>query len=76
MLEDRSDGLIVVWMNVAQQHDGELNAWYEGEHVAEIAGLPGVHAVRRYLNLAHSCGIWRCLNAPTIASRVEPRLLA
>lgn len=47
------DGLIVVWMNVASQHDEELNDWYEGEHVAEVAGIDRVCSVQRFFDALH-----------------------
>ena len=47
------DGLIVVWMNVASKHDDELNDWYEGEHVAEVAAIDGVSSVRRFIDPSH-----------------------
>ncbi|WP_153064606.1 hypothetical protein [Agrobacterium sp. LAD9] len=47
------DGLIVVWMNVAAQHDEELNDWYEGEHVAEVAGINRIHNVQRFFDASH-----------------------
>lgn len=47
------DGLIVVWMNVASRHDEELNDWYEGEHVAEVAGIDGVTSVQRFFDGSH-----------------------
>lgn len=48
------DGLIVVWMNVASQHDDEVNDWYEGEHVAEVAGIDRVYSVQRFFDASHS----------------------
>jgi len=47
------DGLIVVWMNVAAQHDEELNDWYEGEHVVEVAGIDRVRSVQRFFDASH-----------------------
>ncbi len=47
------NGLIVVWMNVASQHDEELHDWYEGEHVAEVAAIDGVLSVRRFFDPKH-----------------------
>ncbi len=48
------DGLIIVWMNVASQYDDELHDWYEGEHVAEVAAIDGVHSVRRFIDPSHA----------------------
>lgn len=35
-------------------HDAELNRWYEEEHLAAIAGVPGVLSARRYRATAGS----------------------
>ena len=48
-----NDGLIVVWMNVDEGFDEELHAWYETEHVPEIASLPGINSVQRCIDPAH-----------------------
>lgn len=47
------DGLIIVWMDVAKQHDEELHDWYETEHVPEVAALRGVHSVHRAVDPTH-----------------------
>ncbi len=60
-----NDGLIVVWMNVANRFDEELHAWYETEHVPEIASLPGINSVRRCIDPAHPLrymAMFECVN--------------
>lgn len=41
-------GLITVWLNVAPQHEAELNDWYGREHLAQVVALPGFVRARRY----------------------------
>lgn len=47
-------GLITVWLDVAADHEAELNAWYDGEHLPQFVALPGFTGGRRY----------RCDDAP------------
>jgi endonuclease/exonuclease/phosphatase family metal-dependent hydrolase len=43
-------GLFLAWLNpVDDNHDAELNAWYEGTHIGQVrAAIPSVTAVHRY----------------------------
>ncbi|HTP95224.1 MAG TPA: hypothetical protein VMK05_05205 [Burkholderiales bacterium] len=43
-----AQGLITVWLHVEAEHEDEFNDWYNLEHLAQIAGLPGVVCGRRY----------------------------
>lgn len=41
-------GLITVWLDVAPEHEEELNAWYDTEHLQQVLSLPGFVRARRY----------------------------
>jgi hypothetical protein len=40
--------LMLVFSNPAEGKEAEFNAWYEGTHIPEMLGTPGVVAARRY----------------------------
>ncbi len=40
--------LLVVKMETDAEHDEELNRWYNEEHLAALAGVPGCLGARRY----------------------------
>lgn len=40
--------VLMVAMNVAPEHEAELNEWYDTEHVPALAAVPGTLAARRY----------------------------
>jgi hypothetical protein len=39
---------LLVAMNVPAEHEAELNEWYDVEHLAALAAVPGTLAARRY----------------------------
>jgi len=39
---------LLVAMNVAPEHEAELNEWYNVEHLPALAAVPGTLAARRY----------------------------
>jgi len=41
-------GFLTVRLDVAPEHEQDFNAWYDQEHLAALAGVPGVIAVRRF----------------------------
>lgn len=41
-------GLLAVWNDIAAEDEAEFNAWYDGEHVPERLGVPGIRNARRY----------------------------
>jgi hypothetical protein len=43
-----AQALITVWLNVEPAHDEEFNAWYDLEHLRQVAALPGFARARRY----------------------------
>lgn len=45
---DAARGLITVWLNVAAEHERELNDWYKKEHLKQVVALPGFIRARRY----------------------------
>jgi hypothetical protein len=40
--------VLLVAMNVAPEHEGELNEWYDTEHIPALAAVPGTLSARRY----------------------------
>ncbi len=48
-------GLLVVWNGMEAGDEGEFNAWYEEEHLAERLSVPGFRTAARYRNLEGAC---------------------
>jgi hypothetical protein len=42
-------GLLAVWLDIPEAVEADLNEWYDREHLAERAGIPGFRSARRYL---------------------------
>src|SRR5579864_7610430 len=40
--------LLLIAMNVAPEHEGEFNEWYNSEHLPQLGAVPGVLCARRY----------------------------
>jgi len=40
--------VMLVFSNPIEGREEEFNAWYEGTHIPEVLGTPGVVAARRY----------------------------
>ena len=40
--------VMLVFSNPIEGKEAEFNAWYEGTHIPEMLGTPGVVAARRY----------------------------
>ena len=45
---DAAPYLLMVRLETAPEHDDEINRWYDEEHLAALAGVPGVLGARRY----------------------------
>lgn len=43
-----AQGLLLLAMNVAAEHEAEFNAWYNDEHIPALAAVPGTLCARRY----------------------------
>lgn len=39
---------LLVCLETEPEHEAELNEWYNSEHLPALAGVPGVHAAKRY----------------------------
>jgi heme-degrading monooxygenase HmoA len=46
-------------MNVAPEAEDDFNAWYDQEHLAALAGVPGTLAARRYRSTEANRGTHR-----------------
>ena len=44
----KGDGLLLVYSDVAPEHDEEYNRWYNEEHIPERLSIPGVLDAARY----------------------------
>jgi hypothetical protein len=44
-------GLLAVWMDIPTHLEADFNRWYDAEHLAERAGIPGFLNARRYVSL-------------------------
>jgi hypothetical protein len=42
-------GLLAVWLDIPEAAEADLNDWYDREHMAERAGVPGFRNARRYI---------------------------
>ncbi|HEV2301876.1 MAG TPA: hypothetical protein VGR91_09945 [Stellaceae bacterium] len=43
-----AEAILLIGMNVAPEHEGEFNEWYNSEHIPALGSVPGVLAARRY----------------------------
>lgn len=41
-------GELFIWTDIDPAHEGDFNQWYDREHMAERAGIPGFSWARRY----------------------------
>jgi antibiotic biosynthesis monooxygenase (ABM) superfamily enzyme len=41
-------GLLVIWTDIAAEHEADFNAWYDQEHIPQLLGVPGFQTGRRY----------------------------
>jgi hypothetical protein len=44
-----AQGLLSVWVDIPPALDADFNDWYDREHLAERAGIPGFRTARRYI---------------------------
>ena len=66
-------GELLIWTNIDAAHEGDFNRWYDREHMAERASIPGfvwsrryraVSGPRRYLALYRTQSVQIFLSAP------------
>ena len=48
----KGDGLLMVYCDVAAEHEEEFNRWYNDEHIPERLAIPGVLNAARYQAVA------------------------
>jgi hypothetical protein len=48
MAAKKGDGLLMVYCDVAREHEDEFNRWYNEEHIPERLAIPGVLNAARY----------------------------
>ena len=44
-----AQGLLAVWVDIPASLEADFNDWYDREHLAERAGIPGFRNARRYI---------------------------
>jgi hypothetical protein len=44
-----AQGLLAVWVDIPAALEADFNDWYDREHLAERAGIPGFRTARRYV---------------------------
>lgn len=44
-----AQGLLAVWVDIPPALEADFNDWYDREHLAERAGIPGFRTARRYV---------------------------
>ena len=59
ILNDTTQAQLVVWSDIAPEHEADFNAWYDREHMEERVAIPGMLWARRYR--AHSDAVRRYL---------------
>jgi hypothetical protein len=52
MAAKKGDGLLMVYCDVAAEHEEEFNRWYNEEHIPERLSIPGVLNAARYQAVA------------------------
>ena len=50
-MTEQGKGLLAVWMDIPAALEEDFNRWYNEEHLAERAGIPGFLNARRYRSL-------------------------
>jgi hypothetical protein len=48
MTAKKGNGLLMVYCDVAAEHEDEFNRWYNEEHIPERLAIPGVLNAARY----------------------------
>lgn len=48
MPKTRGTGLLMAWTDVDPAHEGELNRWYDEEHIGRLLAVPGFLSAARY----------------------------
>ena len=48
MAAKKGNGLLMVYSDVAAEHDEEYNRWYNEEHIYERLSVPGILSAARY----------------------------
>jgi hypothetical protein len=49
MPKTRGTGLLMVWTDIAPEHEPGFNRWYDEEHIPRLLRIPGVLSAGRYV---------------------------
>ena len=49
MAKTRGTGLLMVWTDIAAEHEAAFNQWYDEEHIHRLLRIPGVLSAGRYV---------------------------
>lgn len=66
----------VVETDIAQAHEGDLNAWYEQEHLPGLANVPGTIRAARYVRASGSPRYLACYDLISSATLERAEWLA
>jgi len=66
----------VVETDIARGMEAEVFGWYDQEHMAGLAGVPGTVRAQRFHNLAGSPRVYACYDLMSAATRDSPQWLA
>jgi hypothetical protein len=67
--------LLAVWNDIAAEDEAEFNAWYDGEHVPERLGVPGIRNARRYRDCAAPLSYAAFYDTDSLATLASPEYL-
>jgi len=65
-------GLLAVWLDIPEAIEADLNDWYDREHMAERAAVPGFRNARRYLAEAAGPKYFALYETDSIGVLVSP----
>ena len=68
-------GLLAVWNDIAAEDEAGFNAWYDGEHVPERLGVPGIRNARRYRDCAAPLSYAAFYDTDSLATLASPEYL-
>ncbi len=81
MAAKKGDGLLMVYCDVAAEHEEEFNHWYNEEHIPERLAIPGVLNAARYQMASldvwqsQAWDDWRTAVTPVWNSAIRPHMV-
>jgi hypothetical protein len=72
----KPNGALVVWHDVPPGFEGELDAWYQREHLPERLAVPGFRSARRYRGTGGGPGFLALYETDDVGILASPAYLA